>query len=134
MKTNRSLILALTAAFAGLSVFAQTAGKPYDWPAPARASKKPNPVASSPDSLAKGKTFYVRECVACHGNTGKGDGPKAGEVQPKPRDLSDPAIQSQSDGAMFWKLTEGKAPMPTYAKSTEDERWSVINYVRTLKK
>lgn len=132
MKTKNPLILAL-AAFAGLTVLAQT-GKPYDWVAPSRAAKKTNPVASSPDSLAKGKAFYVRECVACHGNAGRGDGPKAGELQPKPRDVSDPAIQGQSDGSLFWKLTEGKAPMPTYAKSSEDERWSVINYVRTLKR
>ncbi len=132
MKQKPPFILAL-AAFAGLTVLAQT-GKPYDWVAPARAAKKPNPVASTPDSLAKGKAFYVRECVACHGNAGRGDGPQAGTLTPRPRDLSDPAIQRQSDGSMFWKLTEGKTPMPIYAKSSEDERWSVINYVRTLKK
>ena len=134
MKIKLPFILALAAAFAGLSVFAQNAGKPYDWPAPARAAKKPNPVASTPASLAKGKAFYVRECVACHGNAGRGDGPQAGTLALKPRDVSDPAIQSQSDGSLFWKLTEGKAPMPTYAKFSEDDRWSVINYVRTLKK
>ena len=132
MKTKTPLILAL-AAFAGFSVLAQTA-KPYDWVAPSRAAKKPNPVASTPDSLAKGKAFYTRECASCHGPSGRGDGPKAGTLAQKPRDLSDPGIQGQSDGSIFWKLTEGKSPMPTYAKSSEDERWSVINYVRTLKR
>lgn len=122
------IIIPLATALAAVSVFAQ------DWVAPARAAKKQNPVPGSPASLAKGKDLYVRECASCHGNSGKGDGPKAGELKPKPRDLSVAAIQSQSDGSMFWKLTEGKAPMPTYAKSSEDDRWSVINYVRTLKR
>ena len=34
---------------------------------------------------------------------------------------------------MFWKITEGKKPMPSFEKlTTEDERWHVVNYVRTF--
>lgn len=133
MKTKLPILIAITAAFTGLGVFAQTAGKPTEWVAPSRAAKKPNPVPVSPASLAKGKTFYKAECASCHGDTGRGDGPKAGTLEQKPRDLATPAIVSQSDGSIFWKLTEGKAPMPNYAKFSEEERWSVINYMRSLK-
>jgi mono/diheme cytochrome c family protein len=39
----------------------------------------------------------------------------------------------QTDGAIFWKLTEGKSPMPSWGESySEEQRWQVINYVRTL--
>jgi mono/diheme cytochrome c family protein len=122
------------AAFAGLGVFAQNAGKPYQWDAPARAAKKQNPVAASAASLARGKTIYVKECAACHGTSGKGDGPQAATLTPKPRDVSVPEIQKQSDGSLFWKFTTGKAPMPAYDKLAEEDRWSLINYMRSLKK
>ena len=39
----------------------------------------------------------------------------------------------QTDGAIFWKLTEGKTPMPAWGETlSEEQRWSVVNYVRTL--
>ena len=133
MKMKLPIPLALAAAFAGLGALAFSAGQSYEWNAPSRAAKKPNPVSASPASLAKGKTFYKAECASCHGDTGRGDGPKAGTLEQKPRDLATPAIVSQSDGSIFWKLTEGKTPMPNYAKFSEEERWSVINYMRSLK-
>ena len=133
MKSKLPILLATVVALAGMSVLAQTAAKPTEWVAPSRAAKKANPVPVSPASLAKGKTFYTAECASCHGDHGKGDGPKAGTLEQKPRNLADPAITGESDGAIFWKLTEGKTPMPTYSKFTEEERWSVINYMRSLK-
>ena len=77
--------------------------------------------------------MYAAQCLSCHGPAGHGDGPAAKDLNPKPRNLSDPAIQSQTDGSIFWKLTEGRKPMPTFDKLiSEDDRWNVINYVRTL--
>ena len=106
---------------------------PEEWKAPARAARKKNPIPSDEKSIAAGKAVYAAQCLSCHGPTGVGDGPAAHDLNPKPRNLSDPAIQSQSDGSMFWKITEGKKPMPTFDKLIgEDERWNVINYVRTI--
>ena len=115
---------------------ADDAGKgQQEWKAPARAARKKNPIPADEKSIAAGKKVYVAQCLSCHGEAGKGDGPAAKDLNPKPRNLSDPKIQEQSDGSIFWKLTEGKAPMPTFSKLlSEDERWQVINYVRTLKK
>ena len=87
------------------------------------------------NAIAAGKKVFAANCLACHGAAGRGDGPAANALTPKPRDLSDPAIQSQTDGSMFWKLTEGKKPMPSFEKLiSENDRWNVINYVRTLAK
>jgi mono/diheme cytochrome c family protein len=99
----------------------------------ARAVRRKNPIPTDQKSTAAGKAVYAAQCLSCHGPAGHGDGPAAKDLNPKPRNLSDPAIQSQTDGSIFWKLTEGRKPMPTFDKLiSEDDRWNVINYVRTL--
>jgi mono/diheme cytochrome c family protein len=104
-----------------------------DWTAPARAARKPNPVSADADAIAAGKKIFVANCVACHGNAGKGDGPAAIACNPKPKDLSDPKISAQTDGALFWKVTTGMKSMPTYEKLlSETDRWKAIDYLRTL--
>ena len=103
------------------------------WIAPTRAAKKANPIASDAKSLELGKRLWERDCLSCHGARGLGDGPKAADLERKVASLADPAVWDQSDGALFWKLIEGKAPMPaTKTLMSDDERWHVINYMRTL--
>jgi mono/diheme cytochrome c family protein len=103
------------------------------WRAPDRAAAKQNPVAADDKSIAAGRDVYLHQCRSCHGDSGHGDGPDAVDITPTPRDLADSRIVEQSDGALFWKITRGKRPMPSFEKLTsENERWEVINYVRTL--
>lgn len=104
-----------------------------EWVVPVRAAKKKNPVAADEAALAKGKALYVKECLSCHGTVGKGDGPAVKDLEKKPGDLSSPKLWEQSDGALFFKLTEGRKPMPSVEQTfTEEQRWQVINYVRTF--
>jgi mono/diheme cytochrome c family protein len=103
------------------------------WEAPARAARKKNPVPADDTAIAAGKAVYARECLQCHGAQGKGDGPASKDLTMKPHNLGDDAVVKQTDGALFWKLTEGRKPMPSYDKTlSETERWQVIDYVRTL--
>jgi mono/diheme cytochrome c family protein len=103
------------------------------WVAPARAARKKNPIASDAKSIAAGKNVYVAQCTKCHGDAGKGDGPSAKDLNPRPKDLSDKTITDQTDGALFYKITTGRKPMPTFETLiSDDDRWNVINYVRTL--
>ena len=105
------------------------------WVAPASADATKNPLAGQADAVAAGKKIYTTFCVVCHGDKGKGDGIAAGGLNPKPADHSSAKCQSQSDGALFWKLTTGRPPMASYAKTlTETQRWQVIAYMRTLAK
>ena len=106
---------------------------PDDWKAPVRASHRKNPIAADDKSRAIGKAVFEKQCLSCHGPNGKGDGPAAKDLNPKPHNLGAPNVVAQTDGALFWKITEGKKPMPTFEKLlSEDERWHVINYVRTF--
>lgn len=121
--------------FAVATALAQDAKAPAadEWVVPARAAKKKNPVTTDDAALAKGKALYTKECLSCHGPAGKGDGPAVKDLEKKPGDLSSPKLWEQTDGALFFKVTEGRKPMPSMEKAfTEDERWLVINYVRTL--
>lgn len=130
------LVLCLGSAGAiALHAAGQDGGKNVqeEWKAPARASKRKNPVSADEKSLAAGKAVYVRDCLSCHGAAGKGDGPAAKDLPKKSGDLSDPKMWEQTDGALFWKISEGKAPMTGYEKLLgEEDRWHVVNYLRTL--
>ena len=126
--------LALLLAAASVTVYTR-ADDPsaQKWDAPARAARKKNPITADASSVSIGKTVYVAQCLSCHGPAGKGDGPASRDINPKPHDISDPKIMEQSDGALFWKISTGKSPMPTFEKLiSENDRWNVINYVRTL--
>ena len=104
------------------------------WVAPASADTIKNPLKGKADAVTAGKKIYGTYCVVCHGDKGKGDGIAAAGLNPRPADHSAAKFQSQSDGAIYWKLTTGRAPMASYDKTlTVTQRWQVINYMRTLK-
>jgi mono/diheme cytochrome c family protein len=131
-------VLGLVLGSFGVAVFAQTPPKAEPWKAPARAAGKENPIPADPKSLAPGKDLFVLGCVPCHGPTGRGDGPAAATlerdgVRIRPGNLSLPQMWEQTDGELFWKISEGRSPMPTWKQSlSEEQRWQIINYVRTL--
>jgi mono/diheme cytochrome c family protein len=105
------------------------------WSAPAAEAQKKNPVAATEPSLAAGRKIYSKTCVMCHGKTGDADGPAVIELNIHPAKLSDPKLATESDGSLFWKVTTGKKPMPTYGKRfSETDRWNLVNYIRTLSK
>lgn len=134
-KTPILFAAALTGALLVAIAVAQDA-KPgaEEWVAPARAAKKKNPVAADEASIGRAKQLYVQECLSCHGASGKGDGPGIKDLEKKPEDLSLAKAQEQSDGALFWKISEGRKPMPALGeKWTENQRWDVVNYTRTFK-
>ena len=94
------------------------------WHSPARAAKLANPVPASPESVALGQKLYGKQCQSCHGAKGLGDGPQAKDLEKKPTSITDDKLCKQSDGELFWKLTEGKKPMPAFEKlTTPEERW-----------
>lgn len=105
------------------------------WKAPASADAVENPFKKDAAATAEGKKIYETVCSVCHGLTGIGDGAAAANLKPKPADHTTAAVQKQSDGAIFWKLTEGRGQMASYEDVyTEKERWALVNFIRTLNK
>lgn len=103
------------------------------WVAPPDADNLKSPVAGSPSLIAEAKTLYTANCGPCHGDKGRGDGPAAPGLNTRPADHTSEAVQRQSDGAIFWKLSEGRAPMPPYKNVfTDQQRWELVAYIRTL--
>jgi mono/diheme cytochrome c family protein len=112
---------------------AQEIGSEKAWIAPAVQAEKKNPVAVNESSLGAGQKIYLRTCATCHGKTGNGDGPDAVDLGLHPAKFSDPKLREETDGALFWKITAGKKPMPDYGRRrSPTDRWNVINYLRTL--
>ena len=105
------------------------------WVAPKNAGDIVNPLKNNVNETKNGKKLFTQFCVICHGSKGKGDGVAAVALNPKPANFSNKDIQNQTDGAFFWKITEGRAPMASYKESlNETQRWQLINYIRTFKK
>ena len=106
------------------------------WPVPDNAKNVKNPVASNAESIADGKTLYSTHCKSCHGTKGLGDGSKAAQLKTEPGNFSTAEFQAQTDGALFYKTSEGRDDMPSFKKKIPDadDRWSVVNFMRTLKK
>ena len=119
---------------AGFTIKVQQAQKP--WPVPAADKAKKNPVASNAESIKAGKELWSTNCKSCHGSKGLGDGSKAAQLKTEPGDFSLPSFQSQTDGEIFYKLSVGRDDMPASKKKIPDEedRWSLVNFIRTLKK
>jgi len=130
MKSAKYLLIATLIAAAGITTWADT---PKPWVAPADASAKKNPFAGQAAAAAAGKQIYGTICVTCHGPGGKGDGAAAAGLNPKPANYTSSAIAAESDGSLFWKLSEGRGAMLAFKSSySEKQRWELITYIRTL--
>ena len=105
------------------------------WLAPASADDLVNPLVGDAAATTAGKALYTKYCVVCHGPLGKGNGVAAAGLQIPPADHSSVKVQSQTDGAIFWKITNGRGAMASYKTTlTETQRWQLVNYIRTLAK
>jgi hypothetical protein len=117
---------------------------PTDQMADAKAMK--NPVAATPESIAKGKALFEGKgtCFNCHGKEGKGDGPAGAILNPSPRNFTNCKFhKKRKDGELFWVIKNGSKgpnsdPKPTGMVSlvpgtiSEEEAWTIINYERSF--
>jgi len=106
------------------------------WKAPESAKSLENPLEKFKGNAKitdLGKALFAQQCATCHGDSGEGDGAAARFLEKKPRDLTSSAVQSETDGEIFWKMENGNPPMPTFKEIlTEKEMWMLVNYIRTF--
>jgi mono/diheme cytochrome c family protein len=132
-RTLRKLLLALGLALIciaiGLAAFHRT-----PWAVPSAEKDRKNPLMPSEANLAAAKQIYGDQCANCHGDGGKGDGSDAMMYDPAPSDLTDMAkVSKRSDGEIYYQITEGRKPMPSFKKKlTDEQRWQLVLYVRAL--
>jgi len=133
MKTRLNLILTFGAlAIFTLLLIAFTIEQ-EEWEVPAKYKNMENEYAGE-DEDGIGEELYAQHCKSCHGKEGYGDGTKAKELETEMRDLSLEEVQEQTDGALFYKSIIGRDEMPNFEKKIRDDedRWMVVNYLRTL--
>jgi len=95
-----------------------------------------NPIPPDITSVAAGQALYSTNCAACHGQTGKGDGPVGVTLNPRPADLTQHAILGiHTDAQLFEWITNGfpGSRMPAFKSALSDtDRWNLVNFIRTL--
>lgn len=130
MKTFKNLLIIGIVSFA---LFSFTSIIQGEWKVPEKYVAMENPTDPKVDK-AIGKSLYSKHCKSCHGKEGYGDGTKADEVEGELGDFSSEEFQSQTDGELFYKTTFGRDDMPEYTKKMPDDedRWLIVNYMRTL--
>lgn len=109
-------------------------------------SKNPPKALTDPDLIAAGKKLFndpnTANCVMCHGESGKGDGPQAANYKdPAVTDLTSAALQDEvTDQYIFWRIAkpnDSKAypnsGMLGYPAGSEEDNWALTAYVRSLK-
>jgi mono/diheme cytochrome c family protein len=118
-----------SALFSSLAI-AQSAKE--EWPVPAEANKLENPLGTLQPNEAS-KKIYQSYCMPCHGDKGVGDGACGISLDPRPYNLTIKKVENETDGSLFWRISNGHLSMPTFSGSlTEMQRWQMVIYIRYL--
>lgn len=91
----------------------------------------PNPVPPNAASLDNGRKYYQINCAVCHGAAGRGNGAAVRYGVPAPTLLTD-VTKNRTDGYLWGMMRNGRGLMPTYDRIEDNDRWDVVNYVRSL--
>lgn len=105
------------------------------WEVPTKYKKLKNPYVDFSDKEQIGRVLYSQHCKSCHGTKGKGDGKKAANLDTPTGDFTEASFQAQTDGEIYYKSFVGRGDMPNFEKKIKDDedRWLIVNYLRTLK-
>jgi plastocyanin len=93
-------------------------------------------TATTPEQLATGETLYAKNCAACHGETGGGDGPGGRYMEEQPTDFTDARTMAGGSSQIYYaKIRRGGmgTGMPYWGTIfTEEETWSIVDYLWTF--
>ena len=113
---------------AGIVLMLVPAVQGQEWLIPEDLAAVGNPSEYTLDNVKAGKAVYLKHCKSCHGDPGKNN-PLT--LVPMPVDIASEKMQANSDGALFYKITNGRGVMPPFANTLpENDRWLLVNFIR----
>lgn len=117
------------------------------WKVPENYQNLKNPVISDESSINSGKEIYTSYCLSCHGKDGTGSGQRAQKLNTTPANFTSDSFQSQSDGALLYKIYSGHGDMPGFNKKIPGNKDAIeggfgktrmpgdlVNYIRSFSK
>jgi len=105
-------------------------GQNQGWNIPEGGEEKKSPFPFTKETNEAGENLYNTNCKSCHGDPGKGN---SMNLQPPPGDPAEESFQASTDGEMYYKITNGKTPMPSFKNAlTPEERWQIVGYMRSF--
>lgn len=103
------------------------------WIVPSTANDLSNPYEITDENMSVGEIIYKKTCRSCHGRHGDGHGVESEDLTTKATDFTNASFVKQTDGSMFWKISEGRNDMKAYNKKLDEEDiWLVIMYIKTF--
>ncbi len=125
----RALALTLILAASVVALCQELKTVDPDWKVPEKATQQKNPLRDKPELAAGGGKIFDRNCAQCHGN-------KSHERKSFAPDLASAAVQQESDGTLFWRISSGNARkgMPSFSILPEAQRWQLVLYIRSVRK
>jgi mono/diheme cytochrome c family protein len=104
-----------------------------DWIVPAAFAELESPIPITDEGQQRAREQYLLTCAKCHGFLAQGDGPQYQILIPRPLPWSVAEVNSQSEGALFFKISAGRDDMPEYgSRVTETEIWELVQYVKSV--
>lgn len=95
-----------------------------------------NPVGLNTVTLDSARVLYRNDCAKCHGVNGDGEKPPDSmySYSTKPTNFTDAkVVDAMSDGEIFWKITNGRKPMPSFKiRLTDEQRWELVDLIRVF--
>jgi mono/diheme cytochrome c family protein len=130
LAARKVLFVVLLAVIVLAIVYAILQNRP--WTVPEAAKQVKNPLPASDAALKATRDVYSEHCARCHGDSGRGDGRDAALYYPAPGNFTDAQhMRSMTDGEIFYKISEGRKPMPAFQKKlSEEQRWQLVLLIR----
>jgi len=102
------------------------------WVVPPDKKARLSETRFTDETVKAGSQVYQINCKSCHGDPGKNNVTK---LAPLPPDPASAQMQQNLDGDIYYKVQEGRVPMPAFKNSlTSMEIWQVIAYIRSFNK
>lgn len=113
---------------AGVLIMLVTQLQGQEWIVPAGQDALSNPLDYTLENVKQGKAIYTLNCKSCHGDPGKNN-PLT--LVPMPVDMASERMQVNSEGALFYKIANGRGVMPPFGSTlSETDRWNLVNFIK----